>query len=103
MDIKEFLFSLPEKVRPEAIEGMSTLFHFDITDTGKFTIKLDDGKLEVSEGLEGDAVCKVTTSSETISKLVAKDLNPMVAVMTGKLKISNPGEMLKYAKMFGFM
>jgi hypothetical protein len=27
----------------------------------------------------------------------------MMAMMTGKLKISNPGEMLKYAKMFGLM
>ncbi len=102
-DVKEFLFSLPAKVKPEAIEGLSTLFHFDIADSGTYTVKLDDGKLDVSEGLNGDAECKVTASAETLKKLLSKDLNPMMAMMTGKLKISNPGEMLKYAKIFGLM
>ena len=103
IDVKEFLFALPSKVPPEAVEGLSTLFHFDIGDAGSYTIKLDDGKMDVSEGLNGDPACKVTASAETLSKLLSKDLNPMMAMMTGKLKISNPGEMLKYAKMFGLM
>ncbi len=103
MDVKQFLFSLPEKVAPEAVEGLSTLFHFDISDAGQFTVKLDNGKFDVSEGFAGDPTCKVSTSAESFSKLLSGDLNPMMAMMTGKLKISNPAEMLKYAKMFGLM
>ncbi|HAD13365.1 MAG TPA: hydrogenase expression protein HypA [Saprospirales bacterium] len=103
MDIKQFLFSLPDKVAPEAVEGLSTLFHFDIADAGLFTVKLDNGKFDVSEGLTGEATCKVTSSAEVLEKLLSKELNPMMAMMTGKLKISNVGEMLKYAKMFGLM
>ena len=103
VDVKEFLFSLPAKVKPEAIEGISTLFHFDIENAGQFTAQIDDGKMTVTEGLSGEANCKVTTSSESFQKLLSGDLNPMMAMMTGKLKISNPGEMLKYAKMFGLM
>ncbi len=103
IDVKQFLFSLPEKVAPEAVEGLSTLFHFDVTDSGQFTVKLDNGKFEISEGFTGDPTCKVSTSTESFSKLLSGDLNPMMAMMTGKLKISNPGEMLKYAKMFGLM
>ena len=103
IDVKEFLFSLPAKVKPEAIEGLSTLFHFDFGDAGTYTVKLDDGKLDVSEGFNGDAKCKVTTTADSFTKLLAGELNPMMAMMTGKIKISNPGEMLKYAKMFGVM
>lgn len=103
LDIKKFLFDLPQKANADALEGLSTLFHFDIADSGQFTVKLTDGKLEVTEGLSGEATCKVTTSAESFSKLLSGDLNPMMAMMTGKLKISNPGEMLKYAKMFGIM
>lgn len=103
MDVKTFLFSLPEKVSPEAVEGLSTLFHFDVADAGQFTVKLDDGKLDVSEGFSGDPNCKVSASAESLSKILSGDLNPMMAMMTGKLKISNPGEMLKYAKIFGLM
>lgn len=102
-DIKDFLFSLPEKVRPEAVEGLSSLFHFDIAEAGQFTVQLDNGKLSVSEGFSGEPSCKVTASADTLAKLLSKDLNPMMAMMTGKLKISNPGEMLKYAKVFGLM
>jgi len=103
IDVKQFLFSLPEKVAPEAVEGLSTLFQFDVTDEGQYTVKLDNGKLEVLEGFTGEPSCKVSASSETLSKLLSRDLNPMMAMMTGKLKISNPGEMLKYAKIFGLM
>lgn len=103
MNVKDFLFNLPNKVNPDAVEGLSTLFHFDVADAGQFTVRLDEGKLSVAEGLEGEPNCKVNASSETLSKLLSGDLNPMMAMMTGKLKISNPGEMLKYAKVFGLM
>ena len=103
IDVKKFFFDLPAKANPDALEGLSTLFHFDVGDAGQFTVKLTDGKLDVSEGLSGEATCKVTTSAESLSKLLSGDLNPMMAMMTGKLKISNPGEMLKYAKIFGLM
>jgi putative sterol carrier protein len=103
IDVKDFLFSLPTKVKPEVVEGLSTLFHFDMGDAGTFTVQVDNGEIEVSEGLNGDAKCKVTTTAEVLTKLLSKELNPMMAMMTGKLKISNPGVMLEYAKIFGLM
>lgn len=103
VNVKEFLFSLPAKAKPEVLEGHNSLFHFDIADAGQFTIKVADSKLEVSEGFTGEPSCKVSTSAESFSKLLSGNLNPMMAMMTGKLKISNPSEMLKYAKIFGLM
>lgn len=103
MDVKEFLFSLPSKLKPEVLEGHNSLFHFDIADAGQFTLTLADGKLEVTEGFSGEPTCKVTTSAESFSKLLKGELNPMMAMMTGKLKISNVSEMMKYAKVFGLM
>jgi putative sterol carrier protein len=87
VDVKQFLFDLPAKVKPEVVEGLSTLFHFDISDAGQFTVQLTDGKFDVSEGFQGEPSCKVTTSSESFSKLLSGDLNPMMAMMTGKLKM----------------
>jgi putative sterol carrier protein len=103
MDVKEFIFSLPAKVKPEVLEGQNTLFHFDIANAGQFTVKVTDGKLSINEGFEGEPSCKVGTSAESFEKLLKGELNPMMAMMTGKLKISNPGEMMKYAKIFGLM
>lgn len=103
IDVKKFLFDLPSKVNPDAIEGLSSIFHFDFAAAGQYTVQLADGKLDVSEGFKNEASCKVTTTPENFGKLLSGELNPMMAMMTGKLKISNPGEMLKYAKIFGLM
>jgi len=48
-----------------------------------------DGNGEVNEVRMGDeeADCTITASSETIVKMRNGDLNPMMAVMTGKIKI----------------
>ena len=103
IDAKEFLFSLPAKVNPEVLEGLNTVFHFDISDSGSYTVSINEGKIAVADGLNGEAACTVKTSAESFGKLISGNLNPMMAMMTGKLKISNPGEMLKYAKIFGLM
>ncbi len=103
MTAQEFFENLPSKVNPEAVAGLTSCFHFDIADAGQFTLNLADGKLDVSKGLNGEASCKVSASQETLVGLLKKEVNPMMAMMTGKLKISNPGEMMKYAKVFGLM
>jgi putative sterol carrier protein len=101
----EFLNKLPSKVDPSVIEGMETRFHFDLDgeNGGQYTVEVADGKVSVAEGLNGDPKCVVRSSSENFIDLATGKLNPMMAVFTGKVKISNPGEMLKYAKILGLM
>ena len=105
MTAKDFLMALPAKVSKESIEGMETLFHFDLDgdDGGQYTLELKDGSLEFKEGLEGEARCSVKGKAQNFVKLASGDLNPMMAILTGKVKISNQGEMLKYAKIFGIL
>ncbi len=105
MTVTEFLKELPSKVRPELLEGIDTIFHFDIKGDGggQFTVYVKDGKVVVDEGLCDEPKCVVKASTETLMGIVKKDINPMMAVMTGKIKISNPGELIKYAKIFGLM
>lgn len=105
MTAKEFLMGLPNKVAPEAIEGVNTLFHFDLDgeDGENVTVGIKDGQAFAVEGLDGEATCVVKAKSDNMLKILKGDMNPMMAVLTGKLKISNQGEMLKYAKIFGLM
>jgi putative sterol carrier protein len=103
MTAKDFLFALPEKVSPDALVGHTTNFHFDVEGEGEYTVAIDDGKLHVSEGFHGDTKCTVKAKGTDLVKLVSGDLNPMMAVFSGKLKISNLGEMQKYAKILGLM
>ncbi len=105
MTAKDFLMGLPDKVSKDAIEGVNTLFHFDLDgeDGENVTVGIKDGEAYAKEGLEGEATCVVKAKADNLLKVLKGDLNPMMAVLTGKLKISNQGEMLKYAKLFGLM
>lgn len=103
MSAKDFLFSLPSKVPVEALDGIQTNFHFNLSGEsgGQYTVNINDNKVDVQEGLLGDPSCVVSCSAEDFSRILSGDLNPMMAVFTGKIKISNQSEMLKYAKLFG--
>lgn len=105
MTVKEFLMCLPNRVAPEAIADKTTSFHFDLSgeEPCQVTVVIDGGKCVATEGLIGDAKCVVKAKSEDLISLSKGTLNPMMALFTGKLKLSNQGEMLKYAKVFGFM
>lgn len=104
MTAQEFLTGLPAKIKPEALEGVETTFHFNL-DSGAIqkTLRAAGGKLEMLDGLVGEPKCAVSAKSETLMKIVKGEENAMMAVMMGKIKISNPGEMMKYAKLFGIM
>ena len=105
MNSRDFLYTLPSKVNPDAIEGLDTVFHFDLDGDsgGQYTITVADKKVTVTDGLQGDPKCVVRASGDNFVSLASGDLNPMMAILTGKVKISNQGEMLRYAKIFGLM
>jgi putative sterol carrier protein len=105
MATRDILYSLPQKVSPSAIEGLETIFHFDIEcdEGGQYTVQVKDGQVLVNDGFLGEPKCVVRTSDKNFIGLIKGDINPMMAVLTGKVKITNQGEMLKYAKIFGLM
>lgn len=105
MTANEFLLGLPEKVKPEALDGLQTVFHFDIEGEGggQVTVVVEDGACHAQPGLQGEPRCVVKAKEDNLMNVLKGKINPLMAVLTGKLKISNQGEMLKYAKIFGLM
>ena len=105
MTSRDFIFRLPTKISPEAIEGHQTTFHFDLEGEGggQYTVNVENGKANATDGLSGEPSCVIRATNENFMKLINGDLNPMMAVLTGKVKISNQAEMLRYAKIFGLM
>ncbi len=105
MTAQEFIMGLPTKANPAALEGVETNFQFDISGDGggQYTVEVKDGQINAQEGFHGEAKCTVSATSDNLIGVIKGDINPMMAVLTGKIKISNQGEMLKYAKLFGLM
>ncbi|MEM9823744.1 MAG: SCP2 sterol-binding domain-containing protein [Bacteroidota bacterium] len=105
MTARDIILNLPKQASPEQLKGIETLFHFDLSadDAGTYTIEVSNGVLETKEGMHGNAKCVVTTKGATLLGLVKGEINPMMAVLTGKVKISNNEEVMKYAKLFSLM
>lgn len=102
---RDFIMSLPERINPEAIKDKDTVFHFVVSGDGggDFTATIQDGEAKVTEGLDGESKCTIKTSEKVLLNILNGKQNPQMAVLMGKLKISNLGEMMKFAKVMGLM
>ena len=98
----EIIESLPQRFKPEKAEGVNTTFHFDIAgeNGGQYTVNIADGTCTVEQGHQGEANCVVTTKDKVYEDVELGRTNPQMAVMMGKIKISNLGEMMKFINYF---
>ena len=100
MTAQEFFDKLPEKADPAKTAGMHNTYVFDVQDVGQWTVAVDDGTVNVTEGA-GEADCTITASEETLVKIASGEANATTAYMTGKLKIQGDmGAALKLQKLF---
>ena len=84
---REFFESLPERANGGShAAGLHASYVFDIEGGGTWTVTVDDGKVEVTEGDAGGDVT-VSTSEKTFQKIVDGRQNALTAYMTGKLKV----------------
>jgi putative sterol carrier protein len=98
--VQEFFAKLGAQADSSKTAGMSNSYVFDIEGAGQWKVDVDDGKVTVTEG-GGDADVVISTSQETFEKIVAGDVNPTSAYMTGKLKIKGDmGAAMKLQKLF---
>lgn len=99
---QDIVSSIPARFRKEKAENVSTIFHFDISgETGEpFTIFISNGQCRLEKGLQGTPTCVVKTTAENYVKLETGELNPQLALMTGKVKVSSITAMVSFAKMF---
>jgi putative sterol carrier protein len=97
---REFFESLPSRADTSKTAGMTNSYLFDIEGAGKWTVRVADGTVEVTEG-EEDADAVISTSEETFEKIVSGEQNPTSAYMTGKLKVKGDmGAAMKLQKLF---
>jgi putative sterol carrier protein len=100
MNAKEFFDGLESRIDESKTAGMNNSYLFDIEGAGKWTVRVEDGKVNVSEGGE-DADAVISTSEETFEKIASGEQNPTSAYMTGKLKVKGDmGAAMKLQKLF---
>jgi putative sterol carrier protein len=89
VNAREFFETLPGRPDPERLRGVRHSYYFDVAGEGRWLVTVDDGNVTVDENPESpDADVSFALSGETFRKLLDKQQNPMIAYMTGKLKVS---------------
>jgi putative sterol carrier protein len=88
LDPHQFFASLPDRAEPERIQDMNHSYLFDITGSGKWLVEVRGGEVTVSDDATGPADVTFKMTTATFEKIQARKQNPMVAYMTGKLKVS---------------
>jgi putative sterol carrier protein len=89
--VHEFFSTLGSRLNPDALDGMSGSYAFDIAGAGQWTVRIGGRGLSVTEGI-GDADVRIETSPELLEAIVAGERNATIAYLTGKLKLEGDVE-----------
>ena len=101
MSVREFFDGLESRVDTTRTAGMNNTYAFDIDGAGQWTVAVEDGRVSVTEGAAPEVDCTITSSAENFERIVAGELNPTSAYMTGKLKVKGDmGAAMKLQKLF---
>jgi putative sterol carrier protein len=100
---REIILSLPSRLKPGSADGLDFYYHVMISGDrgGEFTVQINNGTCTVQNGLHGsDPKCIVQTDDQTYEDVEYGRSNAQMAVMFGKIKVSNIPSMLKFIEMF---
>ena len=80
--------------------SFSSVALLDVTGAGAWKVDVQDSGVTVTEGAT-DAGTTIVIAEDDFERLVAGELNPMTAFMTGKLKVKGDmGAAMKLQKLF---
>ncbi|MCS6870287.1 MAG: SCP2 sterol-binding domain-containing protein [Anaerolineae bacterium] len=103
--ITEMFEKLRERFIPEKARGDNGLIAFELGGEGggNFWLQVSNGELNIGAGAppaEADAVLRAEASD--LMKIMGGELNPMMAFMSGKVKVErNMGIVMKLMSWFG--
>lgn len=99
---RQILDSIPARFRPEKAKDLNFVVHFALTGDEELacTVKISNGQCAIYEGLVNTPHCVVKARSNHYIDLELGRLNPQMALLTGKVKVSSMATMMQFVKCF---
>lgn len=87
--VKEFFRRLPEKLDPEAAEGLTAIYQFDLSGSqgGQYHLVIENGSCSVQEGVHPDPRVTFSMSGEDCLGVLTGRLDGPAVFMSGRLRI----------------
>jgi putative sterol carrier protein len=106
MSVAELFNSMPGRLQADKAEGvnMSILFDLSGAEGGQWSVDVADGKVNVNEGAGASTPnATVRMTAEDFQAMSSGSLNPMMAFMTGKVKVEGDlNSVMKFQQLVGF-
>lgn len=106
MSVAELFNNMPGRFQAEnaADTKMGILFDLSGDGGGKWFVNIADGKLDVSQGTpEAAPNATVSMTADDFQAMSSGSLNPMMAFMTGKVKVDGDlNSVMKFQSLVGF-
>lgn len=89
-NVKEYFDTLDQRFVAAQSKGVNATYLFDLAGDGggQWHIVVSDGTMKVGEGPVDGASCTIKMSAADYVKLVNGQLNGMMAVMKGQMKVA---------------
>jgi putative sterol carrier protein len=85
----EIFAQMPAHVDASKIAGVNTTVVFDLSgdNGGQWTLNVADGKVAVTDGAQPGVAATIKMSAADYVAMTSGNLNPMMAFMSGKIKV----------------
>jgi hypothetical protein len=99
---KEIIESIPLRIKKDKVGSTNLIFHFDLEGEtgGQFTVKINNGNCTIYPEFIETPDCIVSALASVYEDVELGRLGPEMAIMGGKMKISNLGAMMGFVKLF---
>lgn len=106
MSVADLFNSMPARFQADKAGDAKMAILFDLSGDGggQYYVNIADGKLDVSPGTPAAAPsATVKMTAEDFSAMSTGALNPMMAFMTGKIKVDGDlNSVMKFQSLVGF-
>ncbi len=95
---------IPERFNAEKASdvNMTLVFSLSGDNGGDWTIKIADGAVDVNEGAADSPNATINMDGDDYVKMMSGELNPMMAFMSGKVKVDGDlNSVMKMQSIFG--
>lgn len=105
MSLDKIFASMPERFQADKADGVNMIVLFDVSgdDGGQWSVGVKDGAIDVQKAAAENPTASIKISSEDLQAMTSGQLNPMMAFMSGKIKVDGDlNSVMKFQSLVGF-